>query len=73
MPRPKTRPKTPPPAATALTYDQVSIRFPKDIMATCRTIAAEEDRSLNEQLLHVVKAWLAAQGRTSRESAPRTP
>jgi hypothetical protein len=53
MPRPK---------KNAVTYQSVTIRFPQEILAKCHTHAEEQDRSLNEQLLHVVKQWLAHTG-----------
>jgi hypothetical protein len=47
------------PKKNAVTYQSVTIRFPREILAQCHTHAAAQDRSLNEQLLHVVKQWLA--------------
>jgi hypothetical protein len=40
------------PKKTAMDYQSVTIRFPKDILEACRSEAEKEHRSLNEQLLH---------------------
>lgn len=34
------------------------IRFPHDVLAEVERIAVEETRSINQQLLHIVKEWL---------------
>jgi len=46
---------------TAAPYQPVTLRFPKDILEQCRLHALHEDRSLNEQVMHIVKAWLKEQ------------
>jgi hypothetical protein len=37
----------------------LTVRFPTVILEECQAWAEEEDRSLNEQLLHITKAVLA--------------
>lgn len=41
-------------------YQPVTIRFPADVFEQSHQYALQEDRSLNEQVIHIVKAWLAA-------------
>lgn len=43
---------------TTTGYQTVSIRFPKEILEECRAYAAEQDRSLNEQILRFVRKSL---------------
>lgn len=43
-------------------YQQISVRLPLDVLAKCRSLAARDERSLNEQVVFAVKRWLEAQG-----------
>lgn len=42
----------------------ITIRMPADLARTIEQIAATEDRSLNQQLVRLVREWLA--GRNSQ-------
>ena len=55
------------PRTEAAQYQPVSIRFPKDVLEQCRTHAKKNTRSLNEQVLHVVKRWLEEKGEETHE------
>ena len=41
-------------------YQPITVRFPADILIDVRDVAFEEDRSANEQVVRIVKQWLAA-------------
>lgn len=40
-------------------FQTITFRFPKDVLERCRHGAEQEDRSLNEQVLHIMKKWLS--------------
>jgi hypothetical protein len=61
------------PRTAAADYQVVSVRFPKDIMDRCRQTAEQEDRSLNEQLLHIVKRWVADKIHNDAPTPPTRP
>jgi Arc-like DNA binding domain len=61
------------PRTASADYQVVSVRFPKEILDQCRDEAAQQDRSLNEQLLHMVKRWLAAERHKSLLVGSPTP
>ena len=37
----------------------ITVRFPKGLAQRCQEMAKEQDRSLNGQIVHAVKAWVA--------------
>lgn len=53
---------------TTAGYQAVTIRFPKDILEECRAYAQEEDRSLNEQILNMVKRCLAEKKKSTQSN-----
>lgn len=61
MPRHKT---------AASTYQPLTVRFPREIFEEIRSYAEEEDRSINEQVLHFIKNHLKLKRESVRE-APR--
>jgi hypothetical protein len=60
MPKPKT---------DAAEFLPITIRIPAYIMADMRDIAQAEDRSLNQQIVRVVKSWHAEYRRKSKRSS----
>ena len=55
------------PRTDASAYQAVSVRFPKDILEQCRGLAKNNTRSLNEQMLHIVKRWMAGKGKDKHD------
>jgi hypothetical protein len=47
------------PKSAITEYEPITIRIPAYIMADMRNIAEAEDRSLNQQIVRVVKSWHA--------------
>jgi len=55
------------PRDPALSRLHRTVRFPEDLLATAKMLAAREGRSLNTQLIRVLRAW-ADQETTSESS-----
>lgn len=47
------------PRSVAETHQALSVRFPKEMLEALRKLAEQEDRSVNEQLVHITRAWFA--------------
>lgn len=43
--------------------ERISVRIPKDIHTALTEEAAAEDRSLNGQIIHILRQWFAARQR----------
>lgn len=61
------------PRTAAALYQPVTLRFPHEILEQCRILAQQETRSLNEQVMHMVKEWLATHRKKRHDRVPNTP
>lgn len=48
-------------------YKQVSVRLPLDVLDKVLTLAAQERRSMSDQLVYAIERWLATEERKRRE------
>jgi predicted HicB family RNase H-like nuclease len=51
------------PTEVAANDVKLMLRLPPELHQQLRRVAFEEDRSLNNLLVHIVRRWLAEQGR----------
>jgi hypothetical protein len=57
--------------ASMTEYQPITIRLPVYIMEEMRDVAEAEDRSLNQQVVRVVKSWYVERRKQLGESMPR--
>lgn len=50
-----------PAKSATITYQPMTLRFPKDMLDAIRDMAEEQDRSINEQTIHLLKQVLKKQ------------
>ena len=61
------------PKTEAAEFLPITIRIPAHIMADMRSIAEAEDRSLNQQVVRVVKWWHAEYRKKSKKTTTPLP
>jgi hypothetical protein len=55
----------------AADYQRITLRLPEEILDKARDVAHEESRSLNEQLLYILKVWYREEMRREKADAVR--
>jgi hypothetical protein len=57
------------PPTEAAEFEPLTVRFPSMMLDRCREVALQESRSLNAQILYIMKKWYAEDQRQHAVSA----